>query len=642
MKKSDIILFGLITFTLLSMGILQAEQIQDSLHVSILTTDSNNNTIKGVYNFVLSISNDSSCSNLISNYTFNNVNSAPEGRVDFYLDGTNMSYNIQYYLKEVRDSTTIGCFKIAYSKAHSKSNLSEFIDDLNYSNKNVNSSNYSSNWATSNNGTLNGINITQFENQNGLIHAIKSWWDGLYCQLTGCTMTGQLNAPTVNATNVTANYFIGNGSLLTGIPNPFDQILNTTSNVKFNSTNISNSIINSSGMFIPTGKIYVGNETAILGALRDVNIIKDSNNGGSVLPSILIKNTHKSTSATDFSFAGFFFQANNSNISFDMFTDGSGFFNSGTSDVYFRVNTNHPLIFGTNNLQRLFIEKDGKVGIGQRANNYALEVNGDVSAGNIYGTFYGSHFGDVYSDYIYSQSDSTELANYDGSDWTVTAGQFNTKNITPQVTDTYSIGNYNYRYLKGWFRNLDILGNVNITGNLSITGLLIDNGNTNITGNLSVRNSYWTGYDNSTQNFINTANAQVINVSNNLDIDKWQINVTNRQNLTFERTGDYSCTLSPQFFQNGGGSLVTFWMQKNGVDVPWSNSRYSMSNNEYNAPSINFHFDIENPATDNIRFMWWSDSTSTQIYSSGALINPTRPSIPGIILNCLRISDLTP
>lgn len=168
-------------------------------------------------------------------------------------------------------------------------------------------------------------------------------------------------------------------------------------------------------------------------------------------------------------------------------------------------------------------------------------------------------------------------------------------------------------------------------------------GNVNITGNFSAKRPYWSGYDNSTQPFLNTANAQVINISNNRDYDAWLINVTGKQNLTFKQTGDYLCVLSPEFFQNSGGTaLITFWMQKNGVDVPWSNSRFSVANNAYNAPSITFQFDITNPATDNIRFMWWSDNTGSQIYSSGVLTSPTRPSIPGILVNCQKLSEITP
>lgn len=256
--------------------------------------------------------------------------------------------------------------------------------------------------------------------------------------------------------------------------NPFNQVLNTTSNVTFNAVNISKNIINSSGIFVPTGKIGIGNGTIT----RDITVVKNSADGGLSLPSIAIKNTHVSTSAVDFSFAGFFFEGNNSKVQFDMFADGSGFFNSGVGDVYFRVGTNHPLIFGTNSVQRLFIEKDGKVGIGKRASSYALEVNGYTysSSGFVgdtngvhYGDSYGEHRGGVYTNYIASEADGTELAEYNGLDWTVTGSQFNTKNVTPQLTNTYSIGTSALRYLKGWFSGLDVTGNLNQTsGNATI------------------------------------------------------------------------------------------------------------------------------------------------------------------------------
>ena len=183
---------------------------------------------------------------------------------------------------------------------------------------------------------------------------------------------------------------------------------------------------------------------------------------------------------------------------------------------------------------------------------------------------------------------------------------------------------------------------LNVTGNVTINNNLNTTNNVYIGGNLSVKRPYWVGYDNSTQPLINVANAQVINISNNADIDKYGINVKENQNLTFDMTGDYVCTLSPEFFEPAGQSgVITFWMQKNGVDVKWSNSRYTLASNSYNAPAITYQFDISNPATDNIRFMWWSDNANTILYSSGALTSPTRPSIPAVLLNCFKVSEIT-
>ena len=42
-------------------------------------------------------------------------------------------------------------------------------------------------------GQLDDVNGTQFSNNGGTLNALKSWWDGLYCQLTGCTMAGDID-----------------------------------------------------------------------------------------------------------------------------------------------------------------------------------------------------------------------------------------------------------------------------------------------------------------------------------------------------------------------------------------------------------------------------------------------------------------
>ena len=180
-------------------------------------------------------------------------------------------------------------------------------------------------------------------------------------------------------------------------------------------------------------------------------------------------------------------------------------------------------------------------------------------------------------------------------------------------------------------------------GNISANNMNL-NGNFVALGNFSSKRPFYWGYDNSTQTFSNTANVQVINISNNNDIGSYQIAIQNKQNVTFQSTGEYLITLSPEFYQSGGAALITFWIQTTNSsgafnDVAWSNSRYSMSNGAYNAPTIEYPITILT-TSQKVRFMWWSDSVTSQIYSSGALTSPTRPSIPGILLNIRKSSAL--
>lgn len=154
--KKEVILLGILL--LASISIINADPLQDSIHVNINVQDSNNKSLVGIYNFQLSISNDSSCSNLISNYVFNNINTDPQANVNFYLENTNMTYNIQYYLKEVIDNVLISCFKIAYSKNHAPNNLSQLNNDMNFTNFNNNTD------TVNNSNHLNGLNSTQVAN----------------------------------------------------------------------------------------------------------------------------------------------------------------------------------------------------------------------------------------------------------------------------------------------------------------------------------------------------------------------------------------------------------------------------------------------------------------------------------------------
>jgi len=94
--------------------------------------------------------------------------------------------------------------------------------------------------------------------------------------------------------------------------------------------------------------------------------VKDASSSGAPLefPTIKISNTKVSTSINDYSFSSFAFFGSNELVKGEFFADGSGYFNTGTPNVYFRVGSNHPMLFGTNSLERMRITSTGNVGIG--------------------------------------------------------------------------------------------------------------------------------------------------------------------------------------------------------------------------------------------------------------------------------------
>lgn len=195
----------------------------------------------------------------------------------------------------------------------------------------------------------------------------------------------------------------------------------------------------------------------------------------------------------------------------------------------------------------------------------------------------------------------------------------------------------------GWFEthtSMDINRTTHFTNDVNISG------NLHVDGNFSAKRGYWNGYYNLTQG-IGTS-PQVMNLSNNGDIDRYQIAIEGGQNVTFETSGDFECLLTPEFYQaSGSNKNIYFWRQQTNstgqmADVRWSNSHYTMTNGEYTAPLIPFQVEIVNPLIDKIRFMWWSDSTASQIISEAPSTTPLMPGVPGTILNCAKISEATP
>ena len=164
-------------------------------------------------------------------------------------------------------------------------------------------------------------------------------------------------------------------------------------------------------------------------------------------------------------------------------------------------------------------------------------------------------------------------------------------------------------------------------------------GNLSVKGHVSYAIPHLSGYDNSTQSFLTLGTAQVMNITNSA-YHSHKIAVVENQNVTFEVNGHYEICTSPQFYQDSGNNkLIEFWIQENGVDIAWSNSRYTMNDDEYYAPRICWETTVTNYATDNIRIMWVSDSTASQIASISSLSTPTRPSIPAVIMDVKWISN---
>jgi len=193
MKKILFLILGIFLLNFVS----ALSNIENSIHINVLVTNSSNNDsiLRGTFDFAFNVSLTENCNSVVKNYTFLNRKTDGGGRINFYLTG--ISFNdSQYFLCSYRSGVLQNVSKIVYNPYSLLSNSSD-------------------NW-----DNLNTINTTQMQNNGGILNLIMGFFNGLYCQLTGCTMSGnlQMGGNNINGSgNISATYFKGNGSLLTDI-----------------------------------------------------------------------------------------------------------------------------------------------------------------------------------------------------------------------------------------------------------------------------------------------------------------------------------------------------------------------------------------------------------------------------------------
>lgn len=110
----------------------------------------------------------------------------------------------------------------------------------------------------------------------------------------------------------------------------------------------------------------------------------------------------------------------------------------------------------------------------------------------------------------------------------------------------------------------------------------------------------------------------------------------NPSRVTVQVTGTYLVTFSAQL--HGASADIDIWLRQNGADVARTNSRSSLQNSgDYRILTVTFIV----PAVVNDYFELVQSSTniSAGLFAVSAGTNPTRPSIPSIIITINKISD---
>ena len=114
----------------------------------------------------------------------------------------------------------------------------------------------------------------------------------------------------------------------------------------------------------------------------------------------------------------------------------------------------------------------------------------------------------------------------------------------------------------------------------------------------------------------------------------------NTSKIYVDYDGVYNIQFSAQLVHTGGGgsgNVVSIWLRKNGIDVPWSNTNITVpSNAPYVVAAWNFMIDLLSGQY--IQLMWSSDNAAFEIYADpGPITLPVRPNIPSVILTVQQV-----
>ena len=108
--------------------------------------------------------------------------------------------------------------------------------------------------------------------------------------------------------------------------------------------------------------------------------------------------------------------------------------------------------------------------------------------------------------------------------------------------------------------------------------------------------------------------------------------------FTVSQAGVYNLQFSAQIESSKGGSpeTIDIWLSKNGTNVPDSNTQLSLnSNNGKIVAAWNFVETLD--VGGYLELKWSVSAIEIQLVTTGAQTNPTRPSVPSVIVTMTQI-----
>ena len=156
--------------------------------------------------------------------------------------------------------------------------------------------------------------------------------------------------------------------------------------------------------------------------------------------------------------------------------------------------------------------------------------------------------------------------------------------------------------------------------------------------------SYWGSFWDSTSQVAALANTAYAIKLRQVDTASRGTKIISNERITFDHPGIYSITFSIQF-SNTDSSIhdINVWLRKNGVDVPASDSRFSITSKHGSVDgnligTVNFVLGLT--TNDYLELIWATSNVTAYIHAEASHTSPfAHPSIPGIICTVVQVAS---
>jgi hypothetical protein len=141
-----------------------------------------------------------------------------------------------------------------------------------------------------------------------------------------------------------------------------------------------------------------------------------------------------------------------------------------------------------------------------------------------------------------------------------------------------------------------------------------------------------------------TGNVGTYVVSDSLNVTNAAITGTLQSRIMVDYTGLYNIQFSVQVVNTSVQIHdVEIWFRKNGVDIPKSNSKWSVPNSHggvdgHLIAALNYFIDLD--TNDYLEIMWYTNDSSISLQTLPPSTGPTRPLIPSVIMTASFVSAI--